>query len=151
MNSELRMVLRMLCAALPLVIPCADAHAHELQRLAAGMVFRDCPDCPEMVVIPPGRFNMGSPASETGRFDDEGPQHPVAIRRAFAAGRHEVTRGQFAAFAQATGHSAEGCHEWNGSNWERDASKNWRSAGFSVTPTARRRTLTTSSGRAGSA
>ena len=29
--------------------------------------FRDCPDCPEMVVVPAGSFMMGSPASETGR------------------------------------------------------------------------------------
>src|SRR5438128_2286942 len=29
-----------------------------------GAVFRDCPDCPEMVVVPAGNFNMGSSASE---------------------------------------------------------------------------------------
>jgi len=40
-----------------------------------GQTFRDCAECPEMVVIPSGSFTMGSPASEPGRFDIEGPQH----------------------------------------------------------------------------
>ena len=39
-----------------------------------GEVFRDCEVCPEMVVVPPGSFMMGSPASEEGRWGDEGPQ-----------------------------------------------------------------------------
>ena len=33
--------------------------------------------------IPPGRFLMGSPDNEPGRFDDEGPQHPVVISNGF--------------------------------------------------------------------
>ena len=32
-----------------------------------GCVFRDCPDCPEMVVIPAGAFMMGSPDGELGQ------------------------------------------------------------------------------------
>jgi formylglycine-generating enzyme required for sulfatase activity len=43
-----------------------------------------------MVSIPAGSFMMGSPASETGRNDDEGPQRRVTVP-AFAAGRYEVT------------------------------------------------------------
>ena len=34
-----------------------------------GRVFRDCPECPEMVVVAAGHFIMGSPAGEVGRFD----------------------------------------------------------------------------------
>jgi formylglycine-generating enzyme required for sulfatase activity len=34
----------------------------------------------DMLPIPGGTFLMGSPTSEKGRSDDEGPQHPVAIR-----------------------------------------------------------------------
>ena len=59
-------------------------------RPRAGEVFRDCPSCPEMVVVPAGEFRMGSPASEEGRDDDEGPQHRVVVR-SFALGRYEVT------------------------------------------------------------
>ena len=53
--------------------------------------FRDCDVCPEMVVIPPGSFRMGSPASEKDRDDDEGPQHRVTFRKPFAVGKYEVT------------------------------------------------------------
>lgn len=57
---------------------------------SAGESFRDCSDCPQMVSIPAGSFMMGSPASETGRFDNEGPQRRVTVP-AFAAGKYEVT------------------------------------------------------------
>jgi formylglycine-generating enzyme required for sulfatase activity len=33
--------------------------------------------------IPPGRFLMGSPAGEPGRYDDEGPLHPVTINNGY--------------------------------------------------------------------
>jgi len=52
--------------------------------------FRDCGSCPEMVVVPAGRFTMGAAPSEPGFEHDEGPQHEVEIKR-FAIGRFEVT------------------------------------------------------------
>ncbi len=33
--------------------------------------------------IPPGQFAMGSPDNETGRFDDEGPQHLVTLSQGY--------------------------------------------------------------------
>ena len=45
----------------------------------AGEYFRDCDECPEMVVVPTGEFVMGSPSSEEGRYRDEGPQRRVRI------------------------------------------------------------------------
>lgn len=56
----------------------------------AGQTFRDCPECPQMVVVPAGRFIMGSPAAEQGRGKDEGPPHAVTIPKAIAVGRYEV-------------------------------------------------------------
>lgn len=53
--------------------------------------FRDCPECPEMVVVPAGSFMMGSPESEAGRDSNEGPQHRVTIKQPFAVGKFEVT------------------------------------------------------------
>jgi formylglycine-generating enzyme required for sulfatase activity len=54
--------------------------------------FKECAkDCPMMVVIPPGRFKMGSPESETGRRPHEGPQHEVTIAKPFAVSKFEVT------------------------------------------------------------
>jgi formylglycine-generating enzyme required for sulfatase activity len=71
--------------------------------------FRDCAGCPVMVKLPAGRFEMGSPAGEEGRADDEGPVRRVKIA-AFAMGRTEITRKQFALFAKSTGYkSGEKC------------------------------------------
>ncbi|HEV7877627.1 formylglycine-generating enzyme family protein [Bradyrhizobium sp.] len=73
----------------------------------AGQSYRDCPDCPEMVVIPAGSFRMGARPDEevaTGRED----QMPVSIAKPFAVGRFAVTRGEFAAFVAATGHNTDG-------------------------------------------
>ena len=53
--------------------------------------FQDCAACPPMVVVQPGKFDMGSPASEKGRSSNEGPVHSVQIDYPFAVGKHEVT------------------------------------------------------------
>ena len=57
---------------------------------------------PLMVVIPTGRFLMGSPVSERGRSIDEGPQHWVTISR-FALAQTEVTFDEYDRFVKATG------------------------------------------------
>ncbi|MEZ5995515.1 MAG: SUMF1/EgtB/PvdO family nonheme iron enzyme [Hyphomonadaceae bacterium] len=59
-----------------------------------GYAFRDCENCPEMVVIAGGLFTMGSPANEAGRSRDEGPQHEVSVAP-FALGKYEVTFAQW--------------------------------------------------------
>lgn len=91
----------------------------------AGRIFRDCPSCPEMVVIPAGSFDMGSPDSESGRGDDEGPVHQVNVAT-FALGKTEVTRGQFATFVKETKYSTgDKCWTLEGGKFaERDG--DWR-------------------------
>jgi formylglycine-generating enzyme required for sulfatase activity len=54
--------------------------------LDPGETFRDCPDCPEFVVVPPGDFVMGS--NDTPY---EKPERTITVRRPFAIGRREVT------------------------------------------------------------
>jgi formylglycine-generating enzyme required for sulfatase activity len=49
----------------------------------------------EMVWIEPGTFMMGSPSSEVGRFDAEGPQHKVTISQGFYLGKYELTQRQW--------------------------------------------------------
>ena len=66
--------------------------------------FRECEECPLMVVVPPGSYMMGSPESDPNRHDTEGPQHRVTIPKAFAVGVYEVTRGEFAQFVRETGY-----------------------------------------------
>ena len=66
---------------------------------------------PEMVVIPAGSFQMGSPNDEPGRFNDEGPRHLVTIR-SFALGRYEATFDDYDLFAQATGRTLPSGGRW---------------------------------------
>jgi formylglycine-generating enzyme required for sulfatase activity len=66
--------------------------------------FKDCDNCPEMVVVPAGSFLMGSPKGEAGRKINESPQRKVTIDRNFAVSKYEVTRGQFAHFIRKSGH-----------------------------------------------
>ena len=109
-----------LCAALTLAAEGHDVHA-----------FRDCPECPELVVVPAGSFMMGSPESEAGRLDDEGPVHRVTLAAPFAVGVHEVTRGEFARFVSATGYRAgDSCWTYEDDEWAERSGRNWRSPGF---------------------
>jgi len=62
---------------------------------AVGGIFRDCPGCPEMVVIPAGSFRMGN--LSVGGDDDEKPVHQVTIPRVFAVGKYEVTQAEWEA------------------------------------------------------
>jgi formylglycine-generating enzyme required for sulfatase activity len=78
--------------------------------------FQECPDCPQMVGIPAGRFLMGSPAHEPGRFDSEGPQHGVTVR-AFALGKYDVTSESFLNFLQTTGYQPQPCNGLLGLSW----------------------------------
>ena len=52
----------------------------------------------ELMLIPSGRFVMGSPPGELGRNDSEGPQHEVTLG-AFLMGRYPVTQGQWRVIA----------------------------------------------------
>jgi formylglycine-generating enzyme required for sulfatase activity len=61
------------------------------RRLEAKETFKDCDKCPEIVVVTPGKFTMGSPDSEWGHNPDEGPQHVVKFTAPFGVGRFAVT------------------------------------------------------------
>ncbi len=109
---------------------------------AAAQGGRDCPQCPEMVRLPAGAFVMGAAPGEEER---EGvpqefrgrsqPQMRISIGYSVAMGKYEVTRGEFAAFAQATGHQA-GSSCWGlGSDgrWGEQQGLSWRNPGFPQT------------------
>jgi formylglycine-generating enzyme required for sulfatase activity len=87
----------------------AKATAAKAAAPKPGEVLRDCADCPEMVVIAAGSFQMGSTAEERKREgvpeifgNREQPQHAVTIGKAFALGRTEVTVAQYARFSDDT-------------------------------------------------
>jgi formylglycine-generating enzyme required for sulfatase activity len=105
------------------------AHAEPLapaqeRALKATDSFRECENCPEMVVVPAGVFTMGSPQDEPGRsvivglpheprIDPEGPQHRVTFARPFAVGRFSVT------FAEWDTCVADGgCNGYRPDDWE---------------------------------
>ena len=105
-------------AVLPLFL---SIHGFADQKISntfhAGEVFRDCSDCPELVVIPAGTFLMGAPADEVGRDDIEGPQRRVTIAQ-FAAGKYDVTRAEWKAFVKDTKRKVAGGCAWTPSNQE---------------------------------
>ena len=116
----------------------ADDAAWERARRELGPVvgdiFRDCADCPEMVVVPSGSFMMGSPPSEEGRDDGEGPVHRVTIGARFAVGVYEVTRGEFGRFVSSTGRSmGNECWTYEDGEWKKGSGRSWLSPGFSQT------------------
>lgn len=79
--------------------------------------FRECPECPVMVGIPAGRFVMGSPPGETGRFENEGPQRIVEVT-AFAMAKYAVSSGEFLAFLRATGYRPAPCNALLDLGWK---------------------------------
>lgn len=94
--------MRVLCIIL-LAFIAQEVHAAEeeiatgkeiLGKMKPGSVFKDCPGCPEMVVIPGGSFEMGSRNDIKGRVTNK---HHVSVDKAFALGRTEVTQGQWKA------------------------------------------------------
>lgn len=103
--------------------------------VAAGSGDKACAECPATVLLPTGSFQMGSPAAEVGHSDSEGPLHSVRISQRVAVAKHAVTRGEFAAFVNATGYRSEaergdGCFGWAGSKWEKSSRFSWRKPGF---------------------
>ena len=71
-------------------------------RKPAGETFRDCPNCPQMVVIPAGTFRMGCLSNDDDCYEEEFPVHEVTIR-SFALSKHEVTLAQWEACVAAGG------------------------------------------------
>ena len=70
------------------------------------VVFRDCDDCPEMVVIPAGRFQMGC-VSGRDCAGNERPVHDVEVAT-FALSKYELTIGEYNRFASDTYRYPEG-------------------------------------------
>jgi formylglycine-generating enzyme required for sulfatase activity len=84
-----------------------------------------------MVVMPAGSFTMGSPSSEPGRYDTEGPQRRVSIRQ-FAVGKFDVTRGQWAVFSSNSKRATSNGCVWSGgpSGGDLDPKTSWSNLNF---------------------
>jgi formylglycine-generating enzyme required for sulfatase activity len=137
-----------LFAVLAIALCWAAVAGAEEKAVQAGQTFRDCSDCPEMVVIPAGSFLMGSSDEETARdveavapknevhfaqryMASEHPQHSVSIEQSFALGKYRVTRGEFAAFVGETGYSTDGgCTLWIDHTYPVRPEAGWQNPGF---------------------
>ena len=102
--------------------------------LASGEMFRDCPTCPLMKVLPPGRFKQGAAADDPEAQPFEQPQHPVVIGYAFGMGVYEVTVGEFREFVDATSRQITGCTVYDGA-WHERADLGWSDVGYPQTAT----------------
>lgn len=109
---------------------------HALQQDAPqpAQVWTDPVTGMEFVWVPGGSLLMGSPAGERDRDDDEGPVHEVKLD-GFWLGKHEVTRGQFGKFVEATGYQTQaekegGAWGYQCGTWDYHQGLHWRRAGF---------------------
>lgn len=68
-------------------------------RLGGGpsATFRDCEQCPEMTVLPPGAFAIGARGGEDGWSAAEGPSTIIAFSTPFAVSRSEISAAEWAA------------------------------------------------------
>jgi formylglycine-generating enzyme required for sulfatase activity len=110
---------------------------HRSQSIVApalGEVFRDCPTCPLMKVLPAGQFSQGAAPGQADAAAFEFPQHPVRIRYPLGMGVYEVTVGEFKEFADATAHKSAGCQRYDGT-WQASAELNWNNVGYPQTAT----------------
>lgn len=78
--------------------------------LETGAIVRDCPECPEVVVLPTGFYTVGAPETDTEARPQEKPMRGASVRQRFAVGRTEVTIAEFKAFATASGRAMPACN-----------------------------------------
>ena len=95
--KRLRLGILMMAAAVLTIMGGSATSENVMGR--APETFRDCEMCPEMVVIPPGTFIMGSPETEKDRDKDEGV-HKVTIAYSFAVSKGPITWDQWEACAR---------------------------------------------------
>ena len=98
---------------------------------AAGTLIHDCATCPEMTVLPPGKFNQGLDAAANATAF-EMPVHAVTIGHPLAMSTNDVTVEEFRAFVAATGRKVQGCETYDGA-WAQRADANWENPGFAQT------------------
>ncbi len=99
-----------------------------------GTAFKDPITGMEFVFVRGGCYQMGSPAGETGRSDDEGPVHEVCVDD-YYMGKNNVTVGQFSKFVNETGYRTDaendgGCYVWKGNGFKKDNKVTWLNPGF---------------------
>ncbi len=98
------MQLRLTVFLAALYISLAGSAAHAAPLFKPGTEFKDCADCPVMVVLPKQKvFMMGAAEHEPGREPYDGPKRRVTINYALAVGKFEITEAQWEACLKEAG------------------------------------------------
>jgi formylglycine-generating enzyme required for sulfatase activity len=114
-------------AELAVLMPTPASPVADLEGVLRDRFLEGDEKGPELVLLPTGRFQMGSPeherkiamaaGSQPAWLAREQPQHWVGIERPIAMGRYPVTVGEWRAFVRATG-------------WRPSGEVNWEAPGF---------------------
>jgi len=97
-------------------------------------IIDDCAQCPKLVAIRPGSFQMGWAPEDEDPTAEGLPPHHVDIPQGFAVGKYEVTRDEYEQFVSETGRLEAPCQklerEDDPESWEDVPGQTWRSPGF---------------------
>jgi formylglycine-generating enzyme required for sulfatase activity len=97
--------------------------------------FRDCSDCPDLVLLEGGSFLRGAENGDPAADESERPRHEVTIDRSFAIATTHVTIRDYERFIAETGYeTGRGCYTLTDDGWRTDKQADWRSPGFPQTP-----------------
>jgi len=113
------------------------AAAPALAQTPPAAAPRDCETCPELALVPPGQFRLGTApdAPELDRRTGESPAIAMSFARPFLIASREVTVAEFRRYVEATGAGpAPGCRIWLGGQWVEDRERSWRDPGFASPP-----------------
>lgn len=109
-------------------------------EVSAQEVFRDCDDCPEMVVVPAGSVMLGSYKNEAYRRKGERGKQKAEIKKPFAMAKTEVTLRQYSQFMEQAGHQSKipirdgqplrGCNYFDGKTYGYVSQHSWQNPGF---------------------
>ena len=139
---RIRLLLAATLTAAAIALLLVEVNADDVAPRKPGTVFRDCPDCPEMVMLAPGRFVMGAAPGEEERENvmdyfrgHSVPQHSVTIKDRFAIAKFDVTRDEYAQFVAETNRpDPDSCYGPDESGGESDKKGvNWHSPGYPQT------------------
>ncbi|HBM87433.1 MAG TPA: hypothetical protein DD437_02700 [Rhodobiaceae bacterium] len=140
-GKDLRMISSMPPISFPVTCALFVAFASTLTLVASARAADplleekvDCANCLQFERIEPATFTMGSDVQGGQMGPDELPAVEITIAKPFMMAVTQVTRAQFALFAEATGHRTRlGCWTYTQYGWAQDETTDWRAPGFDQT------------------
>lgn len=98
------------------IVASAPAASHQSNDEPSNelITFQDCENCPEMVQLPSGDAMIGVEPFEANTKRGDVPLRTITIGYSLAVGKTEITRAQYRAFMNQSGHKMleNGCNTW---------------------------------------